>query len=110
MPYYLYKSDRKNKKYVMIMPEFSHSHNFGDNRYRDYTLISNKNSKYYIDNQEERDKVKKSYRARHSKDKGLNSPHSASALSWYILWSAPTLEGGIKNYEKRFNVKVVNRV
>ena len=92
------------------MPEFSHSHNFGDSRYRDYTLISNKNSKYYIDNQEERDKVKKSYRARHSKDKGLNSQHSASALSWYILWSAPTLEQGIKNYEKRFNVKVVNRV
>tara|TARA_R110002020_G_scaffold6394_3_gene27252 strand:+ start:1276 stop:1584 length:309 start_codon:yes stop_codon:yes gene_type:complete len=95
MPFYLYKSDKKNKKFVMIMPEFSHSHHFGDSRYSDYTIHKD----------EERAKL---YRARHKGDK-INDVHSAGALSWFILWSAPSLSQGIKNYEKRFNVKVVNR-
>ena len=36
MPFYLYKSDKKNKKFVMIMPEpYNHQHSFGDSRYSD---------------------------------------------------------------------------
>jgi len=108
MPFYLYKSNKAGKKYTMVMPEFDHKHHFGASDYRDFTLISDKNSKYYISDEAERNKVKKAYQARHKGDK-LSSPHSAGSLSWYILWSAPTLAGGIKNYEKRFGYKVVNR-
>ena len=43
------------------------------------------------------------YRTRHSGD-NLTDPTSAGSLSWYVLWSAPTLRGGIANYKKRFNL------
>ena len=38
MPFYLYKSNRKNKRYVMVMPEFGHSHHFSDKRYENFTM------------------------------------------------------------------------
>ena len=38
MPFYLYKSNRKNKRYVMVMPEFGHSHHFSDKRYENFTI------------------------------------------------------------------------
>jgi len=50
MPFYLYKSNKAGKKYTMVMPEFDHKHHFGASDYRDFTLISDKNSKYYIEN------------------------------------------------------------
>ena len=91
--FYLYKSDRKNKKFKMVMPSYNHAHHFGDSRYEDLTT--------------HKDEVRaKRYRARHKNDK-IDDVHSAGALSWYILWSAKTLAQGIKNYEKRFNVKVI---
>ena len=95
MPFYLYKSGRKNKKFVMIMPEFSHAHHFGDSRYEDLTTHKD----------EARAKL---YRARHKGD-DIDNVHSAGALSWYLLWSAPSLKEGIKNYEKEFGVDVVDR-
>ena len=95
MPFYLYKSGRKNKKFVMIMPEFSHAHHFGDSRYEDLTTHKD----------EARAKL---YRARHKAD-DIDNVHSAGALSWYLLWSAPSLKQGIKNYEKEFGVDVVDR-
>ena len=46
-PYILKKSNRKGKKYVMIMEDEGHSHNFGATGYRDYTLMNNSASKFY---------------------------------------------------------------
>ena len=74
--FYLFKSTRKDKKYMMEMPKYNHKHHFGGVRatgepYRDYTLLHNKNSKFYLPSQAERDKVRKAYRTRHGKDKGL---------------------------------------
>jgi len=105
--FYLYKSKVKNKKYTMVMPQYNHRHNFGDSRYRDFTLISDTNSKYYLPNREDREKVKKAYRNRHKKDKGLKSIHAPSELSMVILWSEPTLNGGIKGFENKHNVRVI---
>ena len=104
--FYLYKSKVKNKKYVMVMPSYNHRHNFGDSRYRDFTLINDKNSKYYLPDKADREKVKKAYRNRHKNDKGLNSIHAPSELSMVILWSEPTLNGGIRAYEKKHNVRI----
>jgi hypothetical protein len=44
---------------------------------------------------------KKRYRARHKRD-NLTDPTSPGALSWFVLWSAPSLKGGIDNYKARF--------
>jgi hypothetical protein len=46
---------------------------------------------------------KERYRARHKGDT-LTNPLSPGALSWYVLWSAPTREGGIRNFKARFGV------
>lgn len=51
-----------------------------------------------------RDEAKKvAYQARHAGDR-LDDPLSSGALSWFVLWTAPTLAGGIRNYRKQFNV------
>ena len=104
--FYLYKSKRKGKKYMMEMPSYNHKHHFGGLGYRDYTLLHNKNSKFYLPTQAERDKVKKSYRTRHAKDKGLGSIHAPSEMSMVILWSKPTIEQGIKAFETKHGVKI----
>jgi len=48
---------------------------------------------------------KKRYDARHRKRENWNDPMSAGALSKYILWNKPTLEGSIRDYLKRFKLK-----
>ena len=108
---YLYRSRAKNKKFVMQMPQENppHSHHFGDSRYRDYTLINDRRSKWFISDKAVREKIKDSYQAR-ARSGPIDDVHSPAALSYYILWTAPTLEAGIKNYEKRFGINVVNRV
>jgi len=85
---------------------YDHNHNFGAKGMRDYTLINDKNSEFYIKDKAEREKVKAAYLSRHRNDKNLGSIHAPAELSMVILWSAPTLAGGIKNYEKKHGVKV----
>ncbi len=41
------------------------------------------------------------YRTRHAKDR-INEPMTPGALSWYILWSEPTLARGIAHYKRKF--------
>ena len=103
--FYLFKSNKPDKKYLIVMPEFGHIHNFGASAYRDFTLMNDKNSKFYEESKEERNKVKSNYLKRHAKDpKGIHSP---STLSDIILWSSNTIEEGIKKYENKYNVKVI---
>lgn len=105
--FYLYKSNRKDKKYRMEMPEpFNHIHHFGAKGMRDYTLINNKNSEFYLADEVERFKVRARYKSRHKNDKGLGSPHAPSELSMVLLWTAPTLRESVKLYEKKHDVKV----
>ena len=61
-------------------------------------------SKFYEPNPKERDRVRANYRRRHKGDK-LGEVSSGS-LSYYILWNKPTLRESIKDYEKRFNIKI----
>jgi len=103
MPLKLRKSNRPEKKWVA--KDENRTIHFGQKNARDFTLINKPTSKFYIPDRAEREKVKKAYRSRHAKD-NLNNPFSPGALSYYILWSAPTMRGGIRNYEKRFNIKV----
>ena len=103
--YYLFISPRNDKKYVMVMVSHNHIHHFGAKNYRDYTLMSDKNSKFYEPKKIKRDQIKASYLKRHSKDN--KSRHSPSSMSDVILWNKDTLLGGIKAYERKYNVEIV---
>ena len=103
--YYLFRSDKPTKKYTMLMPSHKHIHRFGQNGYRDYTLMHDKKSKFYEPDFKTRERVKYAYHKRHSKEKG--GRHTASSMSKIILWNKKTLKESIKDYEKKFNVKVV---
>lgn len=48
---------------------------------------------------------KKKYLARHKANENWNSYMTAGALSRWILWNKPTLEGSLKDYKKRFKLK-----
>lgn len=104
--FYLSKSTRKGKKYLLEMPDLGHSHHFGGDGYRDYTLMNSKSSKFYEPNKDVRDKVKRNYLARHRNDpnKGMHSP---STLSDMLLWNKPSLKQSIKDYEKKYGVNIV---
>jgi len=106
--FYLYKSGRANKKYTMVMPSYNHSHHFGAKGMRDRTLLNDRKSKFYIDDEKERKRIILGYKNRHGSD-NIKSVHSAGALSWYILWSGDTLAKGIEKYEARFNVLVIDK-
>ena len=103
--YHLFLSPRNDKKLVMLMPSLLHSHHFGSRGYRDYTLMSDKNSNFYEPKKVKRDQIKASYLKRHSKDN--KSRHSPSSMSDVILWNKDTLLDGIKAYERKFNVEIV---
>ena len=100
------KSNRKNKKYVAYFKLDSGKEkaiHFGASGYRDYTLMSDKTSKFYEKSKVERDKVKAAYIARHSSE-DWSKPDTAGTLSRYILWSTPSLGGSIRAFRKRFGV------
>lgn len=78
---------------------------FGAKGMRDFTLINNKNSEFYLPKKEDREKVRDNYQRRHKKDlltennkKGLG----AGALSFYLLWTTPKMN--INKYKKMFNL------
>ena len=90
--YLLKKSNRKGKRYEIVMTD--HSHHFGA-----------KGGKTFIDH---KDPVKKrNWVARHSVNKNWNSKHSAIYHSRKLLWTEPNLTSAIKKYERQHNVKIV---
>ena len=93
--YTLEKSKKKNKKFVIIMDN-NMSHHFGDDRYEDYTKH----------NDIER---KKRYITRTIKQPQDNI-HSPAFWSLNLLWNKPTLEQSIKNVEKKYNIKIINKI
>ena len=107
MPVILSKSTNKDKKY-MIKHDNKTIH-FGAAGMRDYTEINKKSSKFYLPKKEDREKVKKAYKSRHS-NYSLSSPYTAGSLSMFLLWNKPTLSASIKDYEKRFKVNIVNKI
>ena len=77
---------------------------FGADGYRDFTLISDPNSKFYLPKKEERQMVKARYIERHGKRENWTDPLTAGALSRYILWQNKNIKIAIKDYKKRFKI------
>jgi len=107
MPVILSKSTNKDKKY-MIKHDNKTTH-FGAAGMRDYTEINKKSSKFYLPNKEDREKVKKAYKSRHS-NYSLSSPYTAGSLSMFLLCNKPTLAASIKDYERRYKIDIVNKI
>lgn len=47
---------------------------------------------------------KRLYLARHKARENWDDPMTAGALSRWILWNEPTLEGSIRDFRRRFNL------
>lgn len=82
------KSPLKTKKYRAHFDNGKHT-DFGAYGYEDYTIHKDP----------ERANL---YRSRHKKDLETKDPTRAGYLSYYVLWSAPSLEEGIRIYKNKF--------
>ncbi len=89
--YILRKSNRKGKRFEIIMED--HSHSFASDV-----------GKTFIDHKDQ--KKKDAWIQRHKGDKNYNSKHSGIYHSRKLLWSKPTLKEAIKDYEKEHGVKI----
>jgi hypothetical protein len=88
------RSDKPEKKMMAVFETGSKrtkTIHFGSRGMDDYTITKDKE-------QMER------YLKRHKSSENWSKPDSAGALSRYVLWSATTLEQGIRNYKNRFNL------
>lgn len=122
MKVYLSKSNRKNKKYSIIVldPSKTKGHkksaegvesntyrgpyasqemlwrriDFGDDRYEDYTQHGDP-------------KRKALYIQRHKKNEDWNNPLTAGFWAYHLLWTKPTIEEAIKDIKKRFGIIVL---
>jgi hypothetical protein len=98
--YKLLKSDKKNKKYMVITPENKKIY-FGAGGYNDYIIYN----KLRHPQAEEK---KRNYLSRHKinedwEKSGIDSP---GFWSRWILWNMPTFEKSIKDTEKRFKISI----
>ena len=88
------KSDKPEKKMMAVFQSDSgrtKTIHFGSRGMDDYTITKDKE-------QMER------YLNRHRSSENWSKADSAGALSRYVLWSATSLEQGIRNYKNRFNL------
>lgn len=100
------RSSNKDKKYdaIFLVNDKEKKVSFGASGYRDYTLVNNKDSKFYLPKILDRNVVKASYIRRHREKENWNNPLTAGALSRYILWNKKTLNASIKDFKQRFKV------
>tara|TARA_R110002050_G_scaffold1454_2_gene10432 strand:+ start:475 stop:774 length:300 start_codon:yes stop_codon:yes gene_type:complete len=92
--YILKKSNQKNKRFVIIMQERNHRHNFGSDK-----------GKTYIDGRTQ--KEKENWIARHRVNTNWDNKHSSIFFSRHLLWGKHTdLKKNIKELEKLLNVKI----
>ena len=92
MPFILKKSDKPNKKFMVI-----HENKkiyFGDSKYQDYT-------------QHNDDKRKSMYILRHKKNEDWNDKNTSGFWARWILWEKKTIDEAIKDLRKK-NVYIID--
>ena len=102
-------STRKDKKLMAIFKNKDKKKikviHFGAKGYRDYTLITDKKSQFYIPDEDKQNSVKALYIDRHKKRENWNQPDNAGSLSRWVLWEKPNLNDSITFYKKKFDLK-----
>lgn len=102
MTFYLFKSDKPEKKYYVefINPDSRRRKTiyFGMAGGEDMTMHKDENKK-------------KAYIARHSKlNENWNDPYSGAGFwSLNLLWNEKTLPKSIKATENKYNINIINR-
>jgi len=91
--YILKKSEKKGKRFVIIMQDRGHRHDFGSDV-----------GKTFIDGRTE--KEKQNWMARHRVNKNWDNKHSSMYYSRMLLWTEPTLKEAIKKLEKKNKIKI----
>ena len=99
--YVLKKSDKPNKKFVILMNDGKMKHYFGQAGAKDFTLHD----------PQIRDSRKRAYIQRHKsrEDWTKSGIHTSGFWSKHLLWNKPTIEESIKDTEKKFNVKILDK-
>ena len=102
-------SSRNDKKFMAIFKNKDKKNikkiHFGAKGYRDYTLINDKKSQFYIENEDKRNEVRTLYIDRHKKRENWNKADNGGSLSRWILWNKPTFDASLADYKKKFNLK-----
>jgi len=100
--YTLKESDRKEKKLMLVDNETNKKIHFGASGYLDYVKYIKR------DGLEKANQRKRLYTNRHKKeDKSKINPAS---LSQFILWNKTNLRDSINDYEKKYKIKIINKV
>ena len=99
-----YESNDNKTKYTIKLLDLTNdkiiTRKFGAWNYKDYTLYSRELTK------KEADIKKENYIKRHSVNETFNDPIAKSTLSMYLLWNKKTLLASLKDYIKKFNIKI----
>tara|TARA_R110002153_G_scaffold214470_2_gene367101 strand:- start:116 stop:448 length:333 start_codon:yes stop_codon:yes gene_type:complete len=98
------RAGKKYTAYFMLDNGKEKAVHFGSKGMRDFTLINNPKSKFYLKTKAERDSVKNAYIRRHKKRENWNNPLSAGALSRWVLWELPSFAGSIKKFKNKFKL------
>ena len=100
------RSNNKSKKWtaIFLVDGREKRVSFGSKNYRDFVLMNDKTSKFYLPNKSDRDVVKASYIRRHEKRENWNDPMTAGSLSRFLLWEKPTLASALRAFKKRFKL------
>ena len=104
--YYLYESDKPNKKFYIqyVNPESGRLRKiyFGAIKpngepYDDFTISKD-------------DEQKERYLKRHKKmGENWNNPKTAGFYARWLLWNLPTLNASIKDTNKKFGIKIIRK-
>ncbi len=89
--YYLYKSDKPNKKYYIITNDNKKVY-FGQASASDFTLKYEQREQLYINRHKNNENWTKS---------GINS---AGFWSRWLLWHLPSIPASYQDIKKRFNI------
>ena len=95
--YILSKSSRKDKKWMVETQEGKTIH-FGGAGYEDFTIHKNLARKT-------------SYTVRHiNEDWTKSGIDTAGFWAKNLLWNKPTLEGSIRDTERKFDIKIIRNI
>ena len=92
------KSDKAGKKMMATFETNVRQKtiHFGSASNKDFTIY------WKTEGKEKAEKMRSAYIARHKVNENWNDPMTAGSLSRWVLWEAPTIQGGIRAYKKRY--------
>ena len=77
---------------------------FGSAGYRDYILMNDTKSKFYLIKMVDKNIVKQNYINRHKKREDWSNPMTPGSLSRFILWNRKTFNSSLKDFKKKFKL------